>query len=469
MNDSWADLTEWAPGRVPKYAKPARGAAGVPSEYKYEWIRTSHCRNCGRHRYPGQPELNAETPSKRRLADVTEDDNVTFDEDQFKRHCRNLQSEINPQGRAFTTTQCVDLTAAAPSVQLSQVPLATNPNMANIQQGQNNEHSFPAQYLPNINFNGTVANQQFLPDFNGTSADQQWFPNFNGTSVDQQWFRTGNGSLAGQQFLAIGNDIITSQQSPPIENVAIADQQCSSTSSGTITDEQFSLTSSGTITVQQCPPSLNGTNAGQQYLPSPNGPTAHQLYVPNVIGMFTDQFGGEGDLFADFDFDALPNDNQDPFPIENFLGGGVHSTNMSVVAGAASGTSYASSLDQTDVSFKSARPSTVGSSYQTPIEIDDNILPISQANLAVIHNSRNEKSYQPATKTPSKSTKENAPAIPAVKYDMRGNQIGPATLPTVRYRKPMAPRTAKVGSLTFPASAAAQAAAPQTTQHPNGG
>ena len=478
QNDSWADLTEWAPGKAPKAAKPIPEEAGVPASNKITWAQTGYCRHCGRHKSGSQPEQNAELPSKRKLADVTEGGSITNDEDQFKRHCQNIVSELKTAGHAVPTTQSLqvrlaDLPASGRGAKLRKAPL-TNQHMANISQGKNNSHNSSAQYLPDVN--GTIADQQCFPSINGTFTNPHYFPNANGPTAGQQYFPTSNGTNAGQQYCPTGNGTISDQGSPSSSDM-ITDQQCSPSLTGTDAGQNYLPSTNVSIADQQYSPSLTGTNAGQNYLPSTNSSVADQQLVPNMFGIYTDQFAGEGDLFDDFDFDALPGDSQDLFSMVNWLE--VPSYNTSAMTSAASETPNASSPNQITLPFTSATLSSVGNSKESPIEINDvppvsqdpnYVLAIPQEDLNIIHSIRNEKSYEPAAKTPAKpqSNAKGKHAKPGVKYDMRGNQIGPATLPTIRYRKPMAPRTAKVGPLMFPASAAPNDA-PQTTQHPKGG
>ncbi|KFY27898.1 hypothetical protein V493_03225 [Pseudogymnoascus sp. VKM F-4281 (FW-2241)] len=441
-NKAWADLTEWAPGKTPKEAKSAPEEGWIPESNKIIWAKTEYCRRCGRYNPVGRSRLNAASPSKRKLADDTEEASSTSFEDEFKRRCKDLESALNASGIAVPITPSfqfqLDLPVADAGAQLPQLPI-TNQYTANLQQGESNAYDSSAQYLPNIS---------------GTVADQLCFPNTNGGVPDQQCVPNGSGTIVGQQYFPVGSDKVT-------------DQQYSSSGNGTISDQQRSLNGSGTITDQQCSSNLTGTSAGQHCLSSTNGSVTNQQYVPDIIGMYTDQFAGERDLFADFDFDALPPiDSQDPFSMANWSDE-VPSPNTGAMTSVASETPNATFPYQT---ASSATPSSIGYSKESPIEIDD-VFPISEADLRLIHGIPIEQPYEPTGETSAKpqSNTKGKHAKPGVKYDMRGNQIGPSILPTVKYHKPMAPRTAKVGALMFPASAAPKNAAPQNTQHPNGG
>ncbi|OAF59773.2 hypothetical protein VC83_04005 [Pseudogymnoascus destructans] len=492
LNDSWADLTEWAPGKVPKDAKPAPEEAGVPESKKSTWVQTKYCRHCGLHKSVGRPKGGS----------------ITDFDDEFRGLCEDIKSGLNASGHGVPTNksfqiQLVDFRPAAPAAQSPQVPCA-NQHAANIQQGQSNASNSSPQYLPSVNgtvanqhrlpnINGAVPNQQHLADGNGTVANQHCFPNTNDTVPNQQNFPSGNGTTVVQQHFPTGNGTIGGQQYLPASNGMVKDQQYSPSGNSTISGQQGPTNGSGTVTDQQGTPRLTGTNEGQNYFPIANGSVAGQQLSPgttgtnfeqeleptsygiiadpaDVIGSFISQFGGE-DLFDDFDFDFdavsdFPFDSQDPFSMADWYG--LHS-NTAVVTSAASGTPNAWSPGQTTLSSAAVTPSSVGNSVQFSIEIDDgDVPPISQEDIKV-HNSI--RIDQPATKAPSKpkSKAQNRITKPGVKYDMRGNQIGPSTLPTFRYHKPTAPRTAKVGALTFPASAAPANAAPQATQHPNGG
>jgi hypothetical protein len=560
LNDSWADLTEWAPGKAPKDAKPIPEEAGVPEIKKSTWVLTKYCRHCGRHESVG-----------RKGGTITD-----FD-DEFDAICKNITSEVNasrdgvPTNKSFPI-QFVGFQPGAPVAQSPQVPCA-NQHMANIQQGQISASNSSPQYLPSVNgtvagqqrfpningavpnqqhlangngtvenqqclanFNGTVANQHFLPNINGAVPNQQYLanvngtvanqhflpningavpnqqylanvngtvanqhcsPNINGTVSNQQYFPNGKGTIAGQQHFSTSNSTIGEQQYLPAGNGMAKDQQYSPSGNGTISNQQGSPNGSGTVTDQQGTPGLTGTNEVQNYLASTNDPVADHQLSPSATGTnsgaelestsygitadpadvndaFTYQQFGGNDLFDDFDFDAagadLPFDSEDPFAMADW--DGMPSSNTDVVTGAASWTPNAGSPDQTTLPSASATSSTGGNSFQSPIEIDDNdddddddVPHISQEDMKVVDSIRIN---QPATNTPAKpkSKAQNRVTKPGVKYDMRGNQIAPSTLPTMRYHKLVAPRTAKGGALMFPASAAAPENA---TQYPNGG
>ncbi|OBT56050.1 hypothetical protein VE04_02978 [Pseudogymnoascus sp. 24MN13] len=545
LNDSWADLTEWAPGKAPKDAKPAPEEAGVPERNKSTWVQTKYCRRCGRNESIGLPKGCS-------IAEFN---------DEFDSLCKNIKSEVDGSRRGVPTSQEFDIqivdfspaAPAAPAAQSPQVP-CTNKNTANIQQGQNNASNVSAQYLPCVN--GTVADQQRLPNINGAVPNQQhlangtvvnqpylanvnstvtnqhiprsingavpnqqYLANVNGTVANQQIFPNGKGKIAGQQHFPTSNSTIGGQQYLPASNYMVKDQQYSPSGNSTISGQQDSPNGSGTVANQQ---GLTGTNEGQNYLPSTNGSVAGQQLSSNatgtnagqelettsygiiadpvdVIDAFTSQFGG-ADLFDNFDFDAvagLPFDSEDPFSMTDW--NAVPSSNTGVITSAASVTPNAWSPGQTTLPSVSATPSSLGDCLQCPIHINDDddvptisqedmkfedgvplisqegmkvdygVPPISQEDLKVIDNLRINQSVTTSPAKP-KSRAQNRVTKPGVKYDLRGNQIGPSTLPTFRYHKLMAPRTAKVGALTFPASSAApKDAAPQGAQHPNGG
>ncbi|KFZ01717.1 hypothetical protein V501_09841 [Pseudogymnoascus sp. VKM F-4519 (FW-2642)] len=540
LNDSWADLTEWAPGKAPKDAKPAPEEAGVPESNKSTWVQTKYCRRCGRHESIGLPKGCS-------IAEFN---------DEFDGLCKNIKSEVDGSGRGVPTSQnfdiqIVDYSPAAPAAQSPQVP-CTNKNTANIQ-GQSNAGNSSAQYLPRVN--GTVADQQRLPNINGAVPNQQHLAN--GTVVNQPYLANVNSRVANQQYLANANSTVATQHFPPNINGAVPNQQHLANANGTVATrhfppnitgtapnqqnipngkvkgkiaeqqhfpagngtiggqqyhpasngivkgQQYSPSGNSTISGQRGPPNgsgtvtnqqgLTGTNEGQNYLPSTNGSVAGQQLSSNatgtnagqelettsygiiadpvdVIDAFTSQFGG-ADLFDNFDFDAVtdfPFDSEDPFSMADW--NPVPSSNTGVMTSAASVTPNAWSPGQTTLPSASATPSSRGDSLQCPITIDDDdVPPISQEDMKVIDNLCIN---QPATNSPAKpkSKAQHRVTKPGVKYDMRGNQIGPSTLPTFKYYKPMAPRTAKVGALMFPTSAAApKDAAPQGSQHPNGG
>ncbi|OBT86359.1 hypothetical protein VE02_03807 [Pseudogymnoascus sp. 03VT05] len=503
-NDSWADLTEWAPGKAPKDAKPAPEEAGVPKSKKSIWVLTKYCRHCGRHESVGRKGVT-----------------ITDFNDEFDAICKNIKSRVDASGHGVSTNksfqiELVDCLSTASTTQSPQVP-CTNQHAANIQQGQSNASNYSPQYLPSVN--GTVADQQRFPNINGTVPNQQHFangngtvanhqylanvnssvanqhcsPNINGTAPSQQYFPNGKGTIAGQQHFPTSNGTIGGQQYLPAGNGMVEDQQYSPSSNGTIEDEQGSPNGSGTVTDQQGTPRLTGTNEGQSYLPSTNGPVAGQQLSPSATGTnsgqelettsygviadpadvndaFTYQQFGGNDLFVDFDFEAVNDfqfDSQDPFSLGDW--NGVAASNTGVIKREASVTPNAWSPGQTTLPSASATPSSFGDSVQCPINInDDDVPPISQEDMKVIDNLRIK---EPVTNAPAKpkSKAQNRVTKPGVKYDIRGNQIGPSTLPTFRLYKPLAPRTAKVGALMFPASAAApKDAAPQAAQHPNG-
>lgn len=483
LNDSWADLTEWAPAKAPRVARLAPEEAGIPESNKFTFVLTDYCRFCGCHKSSGRPQQSAKSPSKRKLANVTMGPSIANNgeqsDEQTKRHRKNMMSEIesDASGRATPTTQTYqvrfpNLPATAPDAQLPQVPLA-NQDMANIQQGQSSGLNSSAQHLPNVSgivsdqhcfpsINGTVPNQQIFPNGNDTVAGQQHFPTDNATTGGQQFFPIGNGTIGDQQYFPAGNGVVRDQQYSPSGSGTISDQQHSPNSSGTITSQQSSPSGSGTITYQQSP-SITGTDTRQNYLPSTNGSITNQQFVPNSFDMSTDQFAGEGDFFEFFDFDAA-GESQDRFRSTDWLGG-IDLLNAGVATSATLATPNASSPDQTILPFPSATPSSDGNSYQSLIGFDDDINSISPEDLNLFHSIQNDQADQPAAKTSAKpqSKAQNKIAKPGVKYDMRGNQIGPSTLPAIRNRKPMAPRTAKVGVLTFPTSTAPKNAAPKTT------
>ncbi|OBT73705.1 hypothetical protein VF21_06185 [Pseudogymnoascus sp. 05NY08] len=555
-NDSWADLTEWAPGKAPKDAKPAPEEAGVPESKKSTWVLTKYCRHCGRHESVGRKGVT-----------------ITDFDDEFDAICKNIKSRVDASGHGVSTNksfqiELVDCLPAASAAQSPQVP-CTNQHAANIQQGQSNASNYSPQYLPTVNgtvadrqrfpningtvpnqqhlangngtvanqqylanVNGTVANQQYLANVNGTVANQHCLPNINGAVSNQQHLANGNGTVANQQYLAnvsgtvtnqhcspningtapsqqyfpndkgtiagqhfpTSNGTVGEQQYLPAGNGMVEDQQYSPSSNGTIEDEQGSPNGSGTVTDQQGTPRLTGTNEGQRYLPGTNGPVAGQQLSPSATGTnsghelettsygviadpadvneaFTYQQFGGNDLFVDFDFEAVNDfqfDSQDPFSLGDW--NGVAASNTGVIKREASVTPNAWSPGQTTLPSASATPSSFGDSVQCPINIDDDdVPPISQEDMKVIDNLRIK---EPATNAPAKpkSKAQNRVTKPGVKYDIRGNQIGPSTLTTFKHYKPLAPRTAKVGALMFPASAAApKDAAPQAAQHPYGG
>ncbi|KFZ19058.1 hypothetical protein V502_03843 [Pseudogymnoascus sp. VKM F-4520 (FW-2644)] len=490
LNDSWADLTEWAPAKAPRVARLAPEEAEIPESNKFTWVLTEYCRYCGRHKTGGRPQQSAKSPIKRKLANVAMGGSIANNgeqsDEQIKRHCcKNMMSEIksDASGRAAPTTQIyqvrfLDSPATAPDAQLPQVPLA-NQYMANIQQGQSSGGNYSAKHLPNVSgivsdqhcfpsINGTVPNQQFFPNGNDTVAGQRYFPTDNATTGGQQFLPIGNGTIGDQQYFPAGNGVVRDQQYSPSGSGTISDQQHSPNSSGTITSQQSSPSGSGTITYQQSP-SITGTDTSQNYLPSTNGSITNQQFVPNSFDMYTDQFAGGGDFFEFFDFDAA-GESQDRFRATDWRGG-IDLLNAGVATSTASATPNASSPDQTTLPFPSATPPSGGNSYQSLIGFDDDINSISPEDMNLFHSIQNDQADQAAAKTSAKpqSKAQSKIAKPGVKYDMRGNQIGPSTLSTIRNRKPMAPRTAKVGVLTFPTSAAPKNAAPETTQHPNGG
>ncbi|KFZ00349.1 hypothetical protein V498_00146 [Pseudogymnoascus sp. VKM F-4517 (FW-2822)] len=524
LNDFWADLTDWAPGKAPNGLKPGPEEAGIPESNKNTWSPTEYCRCCGLHKSGRRPEENSGSPRKRKLAGVTEKEKSTPKNGAgSKRRCKGMEAGLNTWRPVAPTTHSfqaegVDLPVAAPGAQLPlQVPCA-NQDTANIQQGRSNSSSPFTQYLPEVNGtvadqqyssmgngtvsnrqfssrgNGTVSNQQSSPSINGTVPSQQFSPMGNGTVSNQQFSQNTNGTIPGQQLSPNGNGTISNQQLSPNGNGTVSNQQFSPNSNGTIPGQQYSPSGngtvpgqksptgrSGTITGQQPSPCLTGTGASQQHLPSTSNPTAGQLNLPStngtitnqqlapdVMNMFTDQFAGDDDLFANFDFDALP---EDPFPMTDWLSG-TPSFNTGVVTGAAPQTPNALSPGQTALPSTSTIPSNVGLSKEAPIAIedDDPIFAISQADMGII-NSLTSSTSAPTTPAQPQSKVCNH-TQPGVMYDMRGNQVSPSTLPTIRCRKAMAPRTARLGALTFPSSpdsAEPKDAAPGTTQHPNGG
>lgn len=134
--------------------------------------------------------------------------------------------------------------------------------------------------------------------------------------------------------------------------------------------------------------------------------------------------------------------------------------------GAASETPSSSSSDQTLYPLKSETPSSVGYAREASEEIDA-LLQISEADLNIINSIGNEQTPTNSPKHGQSNVKQSQSGI---SYDIRGNQIHAATLPNVTHHKPKAlrastyqPRTASLGSLTFPTTTT-----PETTQDPCG-
>ncbi|KFY43482.1 hypothetical protein V494_01965 [Pseudogymnoascus sp. VKM F-4513 (FW-928)] len=470
VNDSWTDLEQRAPGKSSKSAKPASKDPGVLANTENTWAPTDYCRYCGSHKSGSQSGPKAESPGKRKLAHATEENGFEIFEDhfedRFKRHCENIESVVKPLGRAIPNTDSFQVQlggspAAASGTELQQAP-RTNTQKAGTQQSQRNDTNCFPDYLSSVS--GTVADQQYFPNNNGTTPSEQYFPNGYDTIAVQQHFPTGNGTIAEQHHFPTGNDATGQQQHFPVGGGVATDQQYFPSSNGTISNQQSPLSGNGTTPGQQRPPSPDGTNSSDHTLRGDYDESTNSLQCAQA-GNGTE----EEDLFAEVDLDVLLGISQDPFHQENWpdMTPSLNTGGMVSAVQEKPSTRYPG---LTTHSSAYSSPYSMDRSSYSPIEIDDNVPPISQADLDAINSIPVKQPYQPSAKPPMKSQRNSPNKVtkPGIKYDIRGNPIGTATLPTMRYRK-LAPRTAKEGARMFPASAPPKDAAPQTTQHPNGG
>ncbi|KFY22346.1 hypothetical protein V491_02843 [Pseudogymnoascus sp. VKM F-3775] len=499
LNDTWADPTEWAAGKALKDARPGPEEAGIPASNTNTWTPTKYCRYCGRNKSGKQPEQNVESPRKRKMTVATEGASIQAFDGQFKRHCKHLQNELKTSGGAIPITQAyhfqsTDSPAEDPGSQLTQLLLA-NQNTVNTQQGQDNDSNASAQNLSNAN--DTVADQQRLPNIGGTIPHQQYSPNGDGTIGGQSCFPTGNDMATNKQYVSTDYGITSDQQRPPTSSGTITDQHLSRNLAGTNAGQHDLPSTDSSAISNQHSPGLTGIDADQECFPGTNQSSCGQLCTPSIQTIDTDPFIENGDLFNMTDYGAPPADSvaQSRMAMENWYAREL-SLKTGVLASIVLEAPNVSSLGETTFQSAPATPWSIGDSAEFPIEIGDDVSPISQADMEAINSIQNdfdgyipptpqtdlnvsqsisnEVSYQPAASAPAEpqTNTQSKPAKPSAKYDMRGNPIptGLATLPTTRYPKPMAPRTAKLGVLMFPASAGApKNAAPEPAQHPNSG
>ncbi|OBT65271.1 hypothetical protein VE03_04652 [Pseudogymnoascus sp. 23342-1-I1] len=362
-----------------------------------------------------------------------------------------------------------------------------NGTVPNQQSSPNTNCTIPGQH----NFysgNGTIGEQQspLKGGGNGIVLKQQFSPNTNGTIREQQNFYTGNGTIGEHQSSPIVNGTTGGQKYSPAGNNMVADQQYSPNGNSNTSDQQYSHSLTGTNADQHSLPNTSGLIASEQCLPSTSGSNTDQPFVPDVMGLFTYKFPGDDELFANFNWDAIGDESQDQFQLADWFDG-KSSLNTDFAMSATLQTPTALSPAQptlpstfpTPTALSPAQPtppstfptpSSTGFSKETPIEIeDDDFFPNSQAYYKDIIESftANALAITAPAKPQSNPSKH---AKPSVKYDIRGNKIAPSpSLPTARYPKAMAPRTARLGALTFPTIAAPENAAPQAAQHPYGG